>query len=90
LSLIRATSPLDGHSIWIEAFAPDVSKSRAAAWIAHVRGMAQANTLAIGNDYNDWDLLRWVGRAAVVHDAPAAMRCEFASVTSLSAWLEVR
>jgi hypothetical protein len=89
LSVIRATSPLDGHSMWIEAFAAGVSKSQAAAWIAQSRNIAREDTWALGNDYNDWDLLRWAGRAAVVQNAPAVMRLEFASVTSLSAWLDV-
>ncbi|HKE93214.1 MAG TPA: HAD family hydrolase [Povalibacter sp.] len=88
LSVIRATSPLDGHSMWIEAFAPGVSKSQAAAWIAHTRDITREAAWAIGNDYNDWDLLRWAGRAAVIHDAPAAMRSEFTAVNSLSSWLD--
>lgn len=87
LSVIRATSPLDGHSIWIEAFAPAVSKSQAAAWIARTRGIARENAWAIGNDYNDWDLLRWAGRAAVVQDAPVTMRAEFTAVNSMNVWL---
>jgi hydroxymethylpyrimidine pyrophosphatase-like HAD family hydrolase len=90
LSVIRATSPLDGHSMWIEVFAPAVSKSQAAAWIAHACGVTPAHAWAIGNDYNDWDLLRWAGRAAVVQDAPATMRAEFMSVSSVAAWLEDR
>jgi hydroxymethylpyrimidine pyrophosphatase-like HAD family hydrolase len=90
LSVIRATSPLDGHSMWIEAFAPGVSKSQASAWIAGSHGIAREATSAIGNDYNDWDLLRWAGRSAVVQDAPAAMRAEFTPVSSLTAWLEAR
>lgn len=90
LSLIRATSPLDGHSMWIEAFASPVSKSQAAAWIARQHSIAREHTWAIGNDYNDWDLLRWAGQAAVVHGAPEVMRAEFTPVESLRAWLEAR
>jgi hydroxymethylpyrimidine pyrophosphatase-like HAD family hydrolase len=88
LSVIRATSPLDGHSMWIEAFSPSVSKSQAAAWIARAHSIAHEDAWAIGNDYNDWDLLRWAGRAAVVQNAPATMRAEFASVNSMHAWLD--
>lgn len=90
LSVIRATSPLDGHSMWIEAFAPSVSKSQAAAWIAAEHGIAREACCALGNDYNDWDLLRWAGRAALVQDAPAEMKAEFPSVRSLAQWLAVR
>lgn len=87
LSVIRATSPLDHHSIWLEVFAPGVTKSAAAAWIASTRGISPQCTWAIGNDYNDWDLLRWAGQAAVVPDAPEVMREEFSTVTSMAAWL---
>jgi len=87
LSVIRATSPLDGHSMWIEAFARSVSKSQASAWIAHIHRIAPEDTWAIGNDYNDWDLLRWAGCGVVVLDAPEAMREEFMTVRSLNAWL---
>jgi hypothetical protein len=90
LSVIRATSPLDGRSMWIEAFARGVSKSQAAAWIAQTKGVAREDTWAIGNDYNDWDLLTWAGRAAVLVEAPATMRAEFRAVSSLNAWLDAR
>lgn len=86
-NLIRATSPLDGRSMWIEAFSPSVSKSQAAGWIAQQCAIASEHIWAIGNDYNDWDLLRWAGRAAVVENAPAALRAEFTTVSSVSAWL---
>lgn len=88
LSVIRATSPLDGRSLWIEAFAPGASKSRAAAWIARTCGIARENAWAIGNDYNDVDLLQWAGRAAVVRNAPAALSAEFTTVASLAGWLD--
>lgn len=87
LSIIRATSPLDHRSMWIEAFPAGVSKSQAAAWLAGICNIARDESWAIGNDYNDWDLLRWAGRAAVVKNAPATMRAEFRPVSSLSEWL---
>ena len=88
LSVIRATSPLDGRSIWIEVFAASVSKSQAASWIASSNGISHEHTAAIGNDYNDWDLLSWAARAAVVDNAPEAMRAQFCVVPSLHRWLE--
>lgn len=87
LSVIRATSPLDGRSLWIEAFAPGASKSRAAAWIARAHAVSREDTWAIGNDYNDWDLLQWAGRAAVVRNAPTLLQESFTPVESMSAWL---
>lgn len=81
-SVIKATSPLDGLSIWIEIFAPTVSKSRAAAWLAARSGVAREQVCAVGNDYNDEDLLQWAGHGFVVANSPAAMQARFPTVAS--------
>ncbi|MCD6117824.1 HAD family phosphatase [bacterium] len=64
--IIRSTSPLDGESIWIEIFPPEVSKSSAAEWLCKFIGIEQKTTFGIGNDYNDIDLLKWTEKSAVV------------------------
>ncbi len=87
LSVIRATSPLDGRSLWIEAFAPGASKSQAAAWIARTHAISREDTWAIGNDYNDQDLLQWACRAVVVRNAPTTLRAQYTPVDSVGAWL---
>ena len=76
-SVIKATSPLDGESMWIEVFHPDVSKSRAAAGLANALGIAQNDVVAVGNDYNDLDLLQWAGRGFVVANAPDEIKKGF-------------
>jgi Cof subfamily protein (haloacid dehalogenase superfamily) len=81
-SMIHATSPLDHISTWIELFHPRVSKSQAAAWLAAKLNIAQINTLAIGNDYNDLDLLEWSGVGFVVANAPEALKGRFENVSS--------
>ncbi len=81
-SVIKATSPLDGLSIWIEIFAPAVSKSRATAWLATRLGVARERVCAIGNDYNDEDLLHWAGNSFVVAKSPATMQALFPTVAS--------
>lgn len=65
-SVIHATSPLDHVSFWIEVFHREVSKSQAADWLAKRLGISRQQTVAVGNDYNDQDLLSWSGRAYVV------------------------
>lgn len=79
-SVVKATSPLDGESLWIEIFAPTVSKSGAAAWLATRCGIAREEVCAVGNDYNDEDLLSWAGQAYVVGNAPLSLRRRFATV----------
>ena len=64
----------------IEIFAPEVSKSGAAAWLAASCGIAREEVCAVGNDYNDEDLLSWAGRAYVVGNAPPALRSRFVTV----------
>ena len=82
LSIIRSTSPLDHKSTWIEFFHPDVSKSKTAAWLASELGVKPGDTMAIGNDYNDLDLLEWANRSFVVENAPLEMRNRFEQVAS--------
>jgi hydroxymethylpyrimidine pyrophosphatase-like HAD family hydrolase len=69
-SVVHATSPLDHRSLWIEVFHPQVSKSRAAAWLAAHLNIPRSRVTAVGNDYNDQDLLEWAGQAFWVANAP--------------------
>lgn len=82
LSIIRSTSPLDHESTWIEFFHPGVSKGKTAAWLASELGVDPANTMAIGNDYNDLDLLEWAAHGVVVENAPDEMKQGFRQVAS--------
>ncbi len=82
LSVVRSTSPLDGRSTWIEVFSPQVCKSLAAARVARRHSIAPGLTLAVGNDYNDEDLLAWAGLGVVVAGAPQRLRTRFRCVGS--------
>jgi hydroxymethylpyrimidine pyrophosphatase-like HAD family hydrolase len=82
LSVVRATSPLDHHSLWIEVFPMGVSKSHGAAWLVGQLGMGPENVVAVGNDYNDLDLLEWAGKGFAVANAPADLKSRFATVPS--------
>ncbi len=81
LSVIRTTSPLDHCSCWIELFPPEVSKAKAAAWLCQRLGIERELSLAVGNDYNDLDLLEWCHRCAVVGNAPLELRRSFRVVS---------
>lgn len=82
LSIIRSTSPLDHESTWIEFFHPRVSKGKTAAWLTAELGVDHADTMAIGNDYNDLDLLDWAACSYVVDNAPEDIKEEFRAVAS--------
>lgn len=77
LSCIRATSPMDGHSIWLEIFNQNVGKAKGAQWLADKLGISHDNTFAFGNDYNDLDMLRWAGHSAVTPNAPDELKAFF-------------
>jgi Cof subfamily protein (haloacid dehalogenase superfamily) len=74
LQVIRTTSPLDHSSGWIEIFPSQVSKSQAGAWLAERLEIRRGAVMAVGNDYNDSDLLQWAGSGYVVANAPGELR----------------
>jgi hypothetical protein len=82
LTVIRTTSPLDGHSTWIEIFPAGVSKSLSAQWLASRLGVPDGRTLSVGNDYNDIDLLEWARTRFVTANAPEDLRRRFPAVAS--------
>lgn len=75
--VIRATSPLDYKTLWVEIFASQVSKGNAAAWLCSKLGCYSDAVLGIGNDYNDIDLLNWTGHSIVVANAPEELKNQF-------------
>jgi hydroxymethylpyrimidine pyrophosphatase-like HAD family hydrolase len=80
--VIRATSPLDGASTWIEIFPRGVNKGSAAAWLRESVARPGVQCMAVGNDYNDLDLLQWADHAYVVGNAPAELRARYTAVAS--------
>ncbi len=81
-SVIQATSPLDNASTWIEVFHKQVSKSLAVSWLCEKLNVARQNVVAVGNDYNDVDLLTWAKEGFVVGNAPVRLQQEFIVVCS--------
>lgn len=62
------------HPIFAEAVNPTCDKGVALAALADHLGIAQAETLAIGDGSNDVPLLRWAGVGVAMGQAPAAVR----------------
>ena len=81
-SIIQSTSPLDLTSTWFEVLPAEASKGQAAAWLANKLGIAPDKALAVGNDYNDLDLLEWSGQAFVVANGPTDLTARFPVVAS--------
>jgi len=82
LKVIRTTSPLNGRSTWIEIFPKTVSKGLAASWLAARLGLNADQVMALGNDYNDLDLLHWAGESYVVESSPAELKENFSIINA--------
>ncbi|GMQ76243.1 MAG: 5-amino-6-(5-phospho-D-ribitylamino)uracil phosphatase YwtE [Gammaproteobacteria bacterium] len=82
LNVVLTTSPLDHRSRWIEIFPPAVSKSQAAEWLRARHGVAHHDVVAVGNDYNDRDLLEWARYSYVVANAAPSLKARYAVVAS--------
>ena len=82
LTVIQTTSPLDGHSTWIEIFPAGVSKARTAGWLAARLGIPRERAVSVGNDYNDLDVLEWAGTAFVTANSPDELKQRFPAVAS--------
>ncbi len=80
--IIRATSPLDMVSGWLEVFPRHISKSQTSDWLVNLHQLQREQVLAVGNDYNDVDLLAWAGSACVVANAPSDLRQHYREVAS--------
>jgi Cof subfamily protein (haloacid dehalogenase superfamily) len=80
--VILTTSPLDMSSRWIEIFPQTVSKAIASAWICSQLSLDHRRALAVGNDFNDRDLLEWSSSARVVANAPQALKRHYSVVKS--------
>lgn len=77
IKIIRTTSPLDGDSIWMEIFPITVSKGHGIEWLCNELHINSANTLSVGNDYNDLDMLNFTNQKYVVENAPELLKKQF-------------
>ena len=82
LTVVRATSPLDHQSIWAEIFPAKTGKGKAVAWLAAKVGIDSENILAIGNDFNDVDLLDLAGTGFMVDNAPPELKTLYPTVAA--------
>jgi hypothetical protein len=74
---IRTTSPLDYQSVWLEIFPQNVSKGLAAKWLCDYLSIHPLFSLAVGNDYNDIDLLDWATYSFITANAPQDLKDKY-------------
>jgi len=74
---VRATSPIDGKSIWMECFHPGVSKANGIRQVCELTNTHSNQVTVVGNDYNDLDMLKAFEKSFVVQNAPEELRLEY-------------
>ncbi len=62
------------HPRFLEFVAPGVSKGRAIRWLARRLRIPLGATLAIGDQWNDFEMIAEVGHGAAMPSAPAEVR----------------
>lgn len=77
VSVIRATSPLHPDFTWMEIFPEGVTKAHGVEEVCRITGIPQENTLGIGNDFNDMELLDYTRHSYVVDNAPDELKFRY-------------
>ncbi|MGD0862136.1 MAG: Cof-type HAD-IIB family hydrolase [Candidatus Limnocylindrales bacterium] len=62
------------HPRFLEFLAPGVSKGRAVRWLARRLGIPLEQSMAVGDQYNDLEMISVVGHGVAMPSAPEAVR----------------
>jgi Cof subfamily protein (haloacid dehalogenase superfamily) len=82
IKVVRTSSPLETGYIWMEIFHEAVSKGNGVRFICDSLGIDPRQTLGIGNDFNDLDLLEFTGYSYVVDNSPEELKLRFTNTCS--------
>lgn len=82
IRVIRASSPITKGYIWIEVFHKSVSKGNGVNQICKLTGVEQNETMGIGNDYNDFDLLAFTEHSFLTENSPEEIKKHYPLVPS--------
>lgn len=77
IRVIRASSPITDGYIWIEVFHKSVSKGNGVNEICKLTGINRDETMGIGNDYNDFDLLEFTQYSFLTENSPDEIKNKF-------------
>lgn len=77
IRVIRASSPITKGYIWMEVFHKSVSKGNAVHEICKRTGIQREETMGLGNDYNDFDLLDYTQYSFLTENAPEEIKKKY-------------
>jgi hydroxymethylpyrimidine pyrophosphatase-like HAD family hydrolase len=84
LSILRSSSPYGDDSVWLEIFPPGINKGLTAKYLADSLVLSPQQALAIGNDFNDFELLSWAGLGLVTKNAPNELKKLFPHIPAVT------
>ncbi|MFO7897175.1 MAG: HAD family hydrolase [Candidatus Cloacimonadales bacterium] len=76
-NIFKISSPIDHQTTWIEILPKNVSKSRAAQHLLTILDQQPRFTVAVGNDYNDTDLIVWADQGFIVSTADSDLLANY-------------
>ena len=82
IRVIRASSPITKGYIWLEVFHRKVSKGNGVLEVCQRHGISPEQTLGVGNDYNDFDMLEMTQHSFLTKNAPEEIKGRFEQALS--------
>ncbi|MBI3963057.1 MAG: HAD family hydrolase [Deinococcus sp.] len=77
---IRAAAPqahfTTADANYLELLPPGVNKSTALQFLAQYYGIAQHDTIAAGDNWNDTEMIAWAGTGIAMGNAPEVVKCQ--------------
>ncbi len=81
-SIIRATSPIDNQSVWMEIYPKGVNKGTAVKYLFEKLNLSLLNTIGIGNDYNDIHFMDIIENSFMVNNTPNDLKEKYSVTVS--------
>ena len=72
---------MDRDFTLLDVTSPDATKGRALAWRASEMGLSRDEVMAVGDNFNDIQMLEFAGRPVVMGNAVAPLRARGWTVT---------
>jgi Cof subfamily protein (haloacid dehalogenase superfamily) len=82
IKVVRTSSPLETGYIWMEIFHQSVSKGNGVRVICDSLNIRPQETIGVGNDFNDLDLLAFTKYSYLVENGPEELKPMFLSAKS--------
>ena len=77
IRVIRASSPITKGYIWIEIFHHSVSKGNGVLEVCKLHDIDSSQTMSVGNDYNDFDLLEFTQHSFLTGNSPEDIKGKY-------------